>query len=355
MPLLLNTADINFLMSMKDCVEEIEKAYEDLAHERAVNQPRSEVFVQNEGTSNQAYVFKSMVGAYPRRNVVALRINSDVIRWDKVKTKLPVEGNKRLGFVMLFDVTNAALLALFPDGAISRFRVGATNALGIKYLARKDSQVLGLVGTGWQAGGQLMGAKAVRDIQLVKVYSLAPEEQQEAFISYWGEKLQLNMKRVTNIADLMTGSDIVVTSTNSLEPTIQQDYVSKGMHITCVRHTELPASLIESSDLIFINSKKLRPDRYSVSSKQGPSKQMEKDIKGRKDVDLTKYPELWQLIGGLEEGRTSASQITCFINNIGFGIQFAAAGSIVYKLAKDKGVGTPIPLDWFAQDVRSLS
>ena len=169
---------------------------------------------------------------------------------------------------MLFDVTNAALLALFPDGAISRFRVGATNALGIKYLARKDSQVLGLVGTGWQAGGQLMGAKAVREIKEVKVYSLDPVEQQEAFISYWGEKLQLNMKRVTNIADLMTGSDIVVTSTNSLEPTIQQDYVSKGMHITCVRHTELPASLIESSDLS-LSIQKLRPD-ITVSAVNRP-------------------------------------------------------------------------------------
>ena len=86
MPLLLNTADIDFLLNMKDCVEEIEKAYEDLAHERAVNQPRSEVFVQNEEASNQAYVFKSMIGAYPRGNVVALRINSDVIRWDKVRS-----------------------------------------------------------------------------------------------------------------------------------------------------------------------------------------------------------------------------------------------------------------------------
>jgi hypothetical protein len=39
LPLLLNTADIDCLLNMKDCVEEIEKAYEDLARERAVNQP----------------------------------------------------------------------------------------------------------------------------------------------------------------------------------------------------------------------------------------------------------------------------------------------------------------------------
>ena len=37
-------------------------------------------------------------------------------------------------------------------------------------------------------------------------------------------------------------------------------------------------------------------------------------------------------------GRKSAEEVTCFINNIGLGIQFAAVGSAIYAEARAKGV-----------------
>jgi ornithine cyclodeaminase/alanine dehydrogenase-like protein (mu-crystallin family) len=58
-----------------------------------------------------------------------------------------------------------------------------------------------------------------------------------------------------------------------------------------------------------------------------------------------------QLVAGRAEGRKSDADVTCFINNIGLGYQFAAAGSLVYRKAKESGLGHELPTDWFTEDV----
>ena len=43
--------------------------------------------------------------------------------------------------------------------------------------------------------------------------------------------------------------------------------------------------------------------------------------------------------------------MTCFLNNLGLGYQFAAAGSVIYRRAKEEGVGNELPTDWFTETV----
>lgn len=60
-------------------------------------------------------------------------------------------GNKYVGLVFLFSTTTGELLAIFPDGFVQAIRVGVTNALSAKYMARPESSVLVVYGSGWQA------------------------------------------------------------------------------------------------------------------------------------------------------------------------------------------------------------
>jgi ornithine cyclodeaminase/alanine dehydrogenase-like protein (mu-crystallin family) len=69
------------------------------------------------------------------------------------------------------------------------------------------------------------------------------------------------------------------------------------------------------------------------------------------DLDFQKLPTLPELIVGRVEGRKSAEEVTCFMNNIGLGYQFAAAGAVVYRKAKASGLGHELPTDWFTEDV----
>jgi ornithine cyclodeaminase/alanine dehydrogenase-like protein (mu-crystallin family) len=60
---------------------------------------------------------------------------------------------------------------------------------------------------------------------------------------------------------------------------------------------------------------------------------------------------LRELVAGSVAGRSTAEEITCFLNNLGIGLQFAAVGAAVYQEAKVKGVGREIPTDWFLESV----
>jgi ornithine cyclodeaminase/alanine dehydrogenase-like protein (mu-crystallin family) len=68
-------------------------------------------------------------------------------------------------------------------------------------------------------------------------------------------------------------------------------------------------------------------------------------------IDFKKTPVLADLIVGAVTGRRSEHEVTCFINNLGMGYQFAAAGAVVYRKAKESGLGHELPTDWFTQDV----
>ena len=96
-----------------------------------------------------------------------------------MREKVPAApGNRWVGLVLLFSVDNGEPLAIMPDGVMQRMRVGATNGLGIKYLARKNAETVGILGSGWQAGSQLMAACAVRDIKQIRCFSPTRENRE---------------------------------------------------------------------------------------------------------------------------------------------------------------------------------
>jgi alanine dehydrogenase len=68
-------------------------------------------------------------------------------------------------------------------------------------------------------------------------------------------------------------------------------------------------------------------------------------------IDFDRLPTVPDLITGRAQGRQSDREVTCFLNNIGLGYQFAAAGAVVYRKAKDSGLGHELPTEWFTEDV----
>ena len=71
-----------------------------------------------------------------------------------------------------------------------------------------------------------------------------------------------------------------------------------------------------------------------------------------REFDNPRFGTIPDLMAGRWRGRTADKQIT-FLNNLGTqGLQFAAVGGAVYRLAMAKGLGHPLPLEWFVQNIR---
>jgi len=155
--LILNNEEIDSLLSVDIALSSLEKAYKEQAAGKAVNRPRTDLYLPGK-QEGSVYAFKSMEGGLAESKVVALRLNSDTIRWQErenrvVKDKLPMApGKKWVGLIQLFSAETGEPLAMFPDGVIQRMRVAATSALAAKEMARQDASLMAIFGSGWQAG-----------------------------------------------------------------------------------------------------------------------------------------------------------------------------------------------------------
>jgi ornithine cyclodeaminase/alanine dehydrogenase-like protein (mu-crystallin family) len=355
MTLILSNDDVAKLLTMSDCIEVLEEAYVELAEGRGVSRTRSDCFTPT-ARSDALYSLKSMDGVVPKLGVGAVRINSDIITWPKRgnnmrREKVPAAPNSRyVGLVLLFSVENGEPLAILPDGVMQRMRVGAANGLGIKHLARKNAQTVGILGSGWQAGAQLMAACAVRDIKSIRCFS--PNAQNRAaFATEMSALLGVEVVPVDQPEDATRNADIVMCATNTLDNIFFARWIEPGMHITSIKRPEIEAAAIKRADRVVIHWNEPSPLHVVAKGVVNEEKSEGRGWQAAGDVDFEKLPTLPELILGRAEGRKTERDVTCFINNIGLGYQFAAAGSVVYRKAKENGLGHDLPTDWFTEDV----
>lgn len=355
MTLILSNKDVEQLLTMRECVDVLEEAYIELAHGRGVARTRSDCITPT-SRADAHYSLKSMDGVIPKLGIGAVRIDSDIITMPKVgnnvrRVKVPAAPNSRyVGLVLLFSSENGEPLAIMPDGVMQRFRVGGTSGLGVKYLAHKDARHLGILGSGWQAGTQLMAACAVRDIESIRCFS-PNREKREAFCREMSEFLSIDVVPVDQPEAAIEGADIVLCATNSEDAIFFEHWIKPGMHIGSIKKPEIEPKAIERADRVFIHARDNSPILElstelpeSIVSAEGKRWPQAKD-------EEFKWPTLPELVTGMAKGRQSEKDVTCFLNYLGLGYQFAAAGSVVYRKAKERGVGHDLPTDWFTEDV----
>jgi ornithine cyclodeaminase/alanine dehydrogenase-like protein (mu-crystallin family) len=259
-------------------------------------------------------------------------------------------GERYVGLVLLFSTETCEPLIICPDGVMQRMRVGATNAIASKYLARKDAHSVAILGSGWQADAQLMALDAVHDLDDIRVYS-PRKDRRLVFAQAMSAKLGKTVHACDTAEEACKGADVVNCSTNATTPVFFRELLEPGMHVGAIRPGASEVSrdawsdidviaLLDHDDaaeLIYTHGVQVGEDR------EGGGYNMEHDDQH------ASWPSLPQIITSRREGRTDDGQITLFLNNLGLGYQFAAAGYVLYKKAKGSGLGNELPTDWFTE------
>jgi ornithine cyclodeaminase/alanine dehydrogenase-like protein (mu-crystallin family) len=353
--LVLSNEEVGRLLSMEECMAALEPMYRDYANGRALLSPRVDNIAPTAHPGGY-YAFKHMGGTWPAQGVQALRINSDVITHPSVagkprRVKQPLAGGRWVGVVLLFSTETGALLAMFPDGVMQRLRVGAANGIALKHLARPDVSTLALIGSGWQAGAQLMAALATRPFREVRVCS-PRRESRDAFVSEARERHGANIVAAESAQACVAGADVIMAATSSMVRVIDPRWLKPGMHVSCIKAQEVDGEVLERCDRVFLHTREQAKQIDNVM-KDTPNLPGEhsrgwwNDGSGKSE----RYPDLGKLLCGLAPARERADEITCFVNNVGMGLQFAAAGALVLRKARETGLGTELPDDWFSEDV----
>jgi alanine dehydrogenase len=64
------------------------------------------------------------------------------------------------------------------------------------------------------------------------------------------------------------------------------------------------------------------------------------------------YPDYCDVVTGKAPGRSRDDQITFYHNMGNQGLQFSAVGGLVYRRAREAGLGREFPTEWLLQDIR---
>jgi ornithine cyclodeaminase/alanine dehydrogenase-like protein (mu-crystallin family) len=355
MTLILSNDDVEHLLTMREYIDVLEEAYLELAAGRGVSRTRSNCITQT-SRPDAVYGLKSMDGVIPKFGIGAIRINSDIVTFPKRgnnlrREKVPASpGARYVGLVLLFSSENGEPLAILPDGVMQRMRVGATNGLGVKYLARADFRKVGILGSGWQAGSQLMAVCAVREVEIIRCFSPNPENR-EKFCREMSNFLGIQVIPVSQPEDAIGRTDVVMCASNSLDSIFFESWVEPGMHLSSIKRPEIDKGALQRVDRIVLHSHDETPIIVKAHDAPYQEKGKERGWANSLGIDLSKVPILPDLIAGHAPGRQNDREITCFMNNIGLGYQFAAAGYVPYRKAKEVGLGHDLPTDWFTETV----
>jgi ornithine cyclodeaminase/alanine dehydrogenase len=328
MVLVLSRQDIETVLTMKDTIDIVEEGFRQLNMGNVIMPQRPVVPVEeHQGIFlvMSAYVSGAM-------NIFSNKIVT-VYPNNPSKHQLPTT----LASISLHDIETGALVS-FMDGAfITAMRTGAVSGVATKYLARQDSETVGILGTGVQARTQLEAICEVLDIQNVKAYGL-DKDQTKRFSQEMEEKLKIGIKPCKKNEDAVDGSDVVILATSSKTPVLDGNWLDKGTHINAIgSHTSTTREL---DDHTVQRSKIVVDLREAALSEAGDLLiPLQRGILAPDPI----YADLGELVTGVKRGRTNDKEITLF-KSVGLAVQDAAAALKAYNLAKERGLGKNVSI-----------
>lgn len=363
--LFLSNQDVEAVLTMEITLEALERSYRQMIRGEALCRPRMDLQIPT-SDPDKTYQWGTMEGG-SAAGYFAIRMKSDVLYEStylgtQTLEKYCVRPGAFCGLIFLFRVDNGEPLALMNDGYLQHLRVGADSALGVKYMARKDARVVGMVGSGGMARSHVEAFLLVRDIKKIQVYS-PTRAHREAYAREMRENYGVEAVALDDPLEVYRDADILAGCTDAHIPVIMGRHLQPGTHVTCVGGRPDEETFRRVDRFLRLGNATSRigqgeiTDEYLVyvTPQMGEKRIKRAHRYGRGAVAAVapqKVIYLKDLLEGGKEGRTSAGEITYSERGNLQGAQFHAVAGRVFELAKERSIGKEIPTEWFLQDIR---
>jgi ornithine cyclodeaminase len=260
-------------------------------------------------------------------HVAGVKVVSDFV--DNYKVGLPSE----MALLNLFDPVNGKPLAVVDATAITDMRTGAVTALGAKYLARKNSKVLGHIGSRGTSYWNVRLLDSLYDFDEIRVHSRRPESQQ-AFGERLSRDLGKPVKVVNDWESCVRGADIVVEASRLPEPTplLKTEWIKPGALV--MPYGTMSAVELSLTDIM----SKVVVDDWGQCRKGLPYGALRAHVDSDRITEENLHAELGQIVAGLKPGRERDDETILFWHR-GLSTTDIALGHAMLEKARNMGLG----------------
>jgi alanine dehydrogenase len=320
---LLSDTDVKRLVTMNDIVPAVEHVFVEYAEGRVEMPSKIYLDIKDYGD------FRAMPSYVPS-------IDTAGIKWVNVHPDNPSKGLPTvMATILLNDPKTGRLICVMNGSTLTDERTGAAGGVAAKYLARRDSSVIGLIGSGHQAYTQMLAYNVVfgRQIKLVKVYSRHPEHADEL-----AGRIRAEMgydAQAVMTAQEAADADIIATTTPAHRPVLIADWVKPGTHINAIGADAPGKQELES--MLTIKAK-VFVDSVEQSSHSGEiNVPWSQGLMNKEKLAGT----IGDVIAGRIPGRTGDKEITVF-DSTGLSIQDMAVAHLVYERSLKEHIGLDV-------------
>jgi alanine dehydrogenase len=322
--LLLKQSEIKGLIGMDEVIESVETAYSVHATRKVQMPAKKYLFFKK--YNGDLRIMPAFIKSMDEAGVKCVNVHPD----NPLKNNLPTV----MGLIELFDPKSGFPLSVMDGTWITNMRTGAAAGVGTKYLARKDSNTLGIIGAGKQAFTQLMALREVMDIEHAKVYCRTCSSR-ENFAKMAKDRFGINIKAVETAEEAVKDADVVVTVTPANKPVLKTEWIKEGTHINAMGADAPGKQELESG---ILKKSKIFIDCWEQARHSGEiNVPVDEGIITRDSITA----KIGDVITGKAKGRVSDEDITIF-DSTGLAVQDVVTAWKIYEKAVKMGVGTNI-------------
>jgi len=320
--IVISEEDARALVSVEDAIDAVEKSFAAMARGQARNYP-----VVREMVGYQDAVFGVKTGCDIAAPLLGLKAGG---YWPH---NLARGLTNHQSATLLFDADTGRARALVSANYLTGVRTGAASAIATRHLSRRNSNVLGIIGTGVQAQYQLRATLAVRPIRTVHAWD--PSARNLAAFGSVVTGLGLEYAPQTERQAVAAHSDILITVTPSQQALVEKSWVRPGTHI-CAMGADTKGK--QELDPALVAGAALFVDELEQAITIG---ECQHAFRAGLITHRSFRGSIGAVAAGLCDGRRHMDEITLF-DGTGVALQDLVVADLAVRQAAGKGLGSRV-------------
>jgi len=258
----------------------------------------------------------------------------DEVMGVKVMTLADGVGTRYL--TLLYDTKSGELLALFDADELTRQRTAATTALAATAMVTEAPRRMALLGSGFEAIGQIRALAALWPLDEVVVYSPNAERRQR-FAAKMSDELAITVRAVPSAREALRDQGVVVLATKASEPVVDGNEFAVGGVVLSIGSTrpdlrELDKATFARAGTVLADN----PGQLSIESGDLTEALSSGALSSRHIVALA------SVCAGDATLRTSEDRDLLVFKSVGTAIQDLAIARVVFEDAVKHDYGTEL-------------